>query len=475
MLEVDPEAGWWPQPHQDELWSYLDKGGKRAAWVVHRRGGKDEVALRWACRAAHRRRGNYWHMLPQAEQARKAIWDAVNPHTGRRRIDEAFPLELRSSTLENSMMIKFKCGSTWQVIGSDNYNQLVGGSPAGITWSEWSLADPQSLVYLEPILEENGGWALFIYTPRGRNHGLTLLNAARAQPETWFAQVLPADVTGIFSPEQLARIKKGLVARFGEEQGEARFEQEYLCSFDAAVIGAVYARQVARAEREGRIIDLPYDPELPLMTAWDLGFGDATAIWWYQVAGKREPHFIDFYQGSGKDAPTLARIVTGAEPGHEHRRGWMYRHTFDGGAPHHLPHDAGHKLQGAGGRSMGDLLHAEGLAVRTWPPALMAHSIEAARFTLERSYFDKTRCEEGLAALRSYHFPWDDKLLRLKDEPLHDWSSHPADAFEIAAGAWREKPDQPHKEKPKFLDEQTADEVFDLDNQAPKRKGGGRI
>src|SRR6185312_8507339 len=124
---------------------------------------------RAAC-SAFERVGTYWHMLPEASQARKAIWDAINPHTGRRRIDEAFPRELRQATREQDMLIRFVNGSTWQVVGSDNYNSLVGSPPVGVVFSEWSLAKPDSWTYIRPILAENGGWVLKIWTPRGRNH-----------------------------------------------------------------------------------------------------------------------------------------------------------------------------------------------------------------------------------------------------------------------------------------------------------------
>ena len=110
----------------------------------HRRSGKDDVALHWTAVAAHQRPATYWHMLPLANQARRAVWEAVNATTGKRRIDEAFPKEIREATRENEMLIRFKCGSTWQVLGSDGYDALVGAPPAGIVFSEWALADPRA-------------------------------------------------------------------------------------------------------------------------------------------------------------------------------------------------------------------------------------------------------------------------------------------------------------------------------------------
>src|SRR5207344_2899060 len=160
-----PHAGWLPRPHQMHLWSYLQSGGRRAMAVWHRRAGKDEICLHHAAKSAFERAGNYWHCLPEYAQARKAIWTAVNPHTGKRRIDEAFPHVIRENTNEQEMFIRFKTGATWQVIGSDNYDRLVGVSVAGMTISEWATANPAAWAYLAPVVAENNGWALFITTP----------------------------------------------------------------------------------------------------------------------------------------------------------------------------------------------------------------------------------------------------------------------------------------------------------------------
>ena len=137
-----PANNWTPRPYQIPLWQYLEQGGKRAINIWHRRAGKDEVCLHWAAVAAHQRRATYWHMLPEYAQGRKAIWTAVNPHTGMRRIDEAFPLDIRDSTNDQEMFIRFKNGSTWQIVGSDRYDAAVGSPPAGITFSEWALSNP---------------------------------------------------------------------------------------------------------------------------------------------------------------------------------------------------------------------------------------------------------------------------------------------------------------------------------------------
>lgn len=479
MATVKPKRDaledWFCQPHQDDLWNYLDKGGLRACAVWHRRAGKDDVALHWTCRAAHKRIGNYWHMLPQAEQARKAIWEAINPHTGRRRIDEAFPTWIRKRTRNNEMMIEFNCGSIWQVVGSDNYNALVGSPPIGVVFSEWSLADPAAWAYISPILRENKGWAVFLFTPRGRNHGLSTLQVAR-QSDNWFAQVLDATQTSVFSPEELAEELREKQIEFGRDLGQAFFDQEYMCSFDAANLGSIYAAWIRRAEREQRIGEFPPESGFPICTAWDLGFRDYTAIWWFQMLPGPEIRFIDYYQNSGQGPQHYAEVVHGrridfdargvvklGEPieGHAHRIGWKY-------GKHYAPHDASHKTLAAAGRSVGDQMYALGVSLEVLGEVNQRDQIASARRTLEYATLDRTRCQYGIDALESYHYEWDEKARTLKSEPKHDWSSHGSDAFETAAQSWLAPLIRKPEEKPRFLHEATADELFwPRDRRAP--------
>lgn len=411
--------------------------------------------------------GNYWHMLPQAEQARKAIWEAINPHSGRRRIDEAFPVELRKRTRSNEMMIEFKNGSIWQVVGSDNYNALVGSPPVGIVFSEWSLADPASWAYLRPILRENGGWALFIYTPRGRNHGLSLYESAK-HAKGWYHETLSAADSGVFTAEELEDERRELIDEYGDELGQAYFEQEYLVSFDAAVLGAVYARYLHKLETSGRICPIAHDVDFPVHTAWDFGFSDATSIWWFQILPGPKIHIIDHYKNAGQDITHYVERVLGrsivfdrngkvalGEPITEHAHRMLYVY-----GEHYVPHDGANKTLAAGGRSIGDQAFTMGVPMSVIPATTEANGIAAARRTLEFCSFDMTRCKKGLDALRSYHYPWDDKHRTLGDSPVHDWSSHDADAFEIIGQVWQpNRQDQP-KEPARFLHEALADEVF---------------
>lgn len=237
-MEIELPHEWEPRYYQGNLWRYLENGGRRAVEIAHRRWGKDDVCLRWASCAVMEKPATYWHMLPEAAQARKAIWTAVNPHTGIRRIDEAFPEVLRANTNDQEMFIRFKNGATWQVCGSDNYNSLVGSPPYGVVFSEWPLSKQDAWTFIEPILEENGGWAFFIYTPRGENHGKTMLDIA-IEDDDWYAEISTVDDTDVFTDEQLEKIKQRLIKRYGKSRGIALFNQEYHCSFHEAFDGKV--------------------------------------------------------------------------------------------------------------------------------------------------------------------------------------------------------------------------------------------
>lgn len=225
---VLPANGWKPRKHQRRLWSYMQNGGTRAVAIAHRRWGKDEIALHWSAIAMHKRVCEVWHLLPAYAQARKAIWQAVNPHTGRRRIDEAFPHALRKSTNETEMFIRFKNGSGWRVVGSDNPDSLVGTAPAGLVLSEYALSNPASWAYLAPILEENGGWAMFISTPRGRNHLYSMYAMAQGMRDKWLPLVSNVYDSG-FPIHKVEEARLEYYGIFGRDAGDALIEQEYFC------------------------------------------------------------------------------------------------------------------------------------------------------------------------------------------------------------------------------------------------------
>jgi phage terminase large subunit len=413
-MTIELPAGWAPRGYQRKLWQYLEHGGKRADVAAHRRWGKDDIALNRAACAAFERVGTYWHMLPEAAQARKAIWDAINPHTGRRRIDEAFPKELRANTREQDMLIRFVNGSTWQVLGSDNYDSLVGSPPVGVVFSEWALAKPDAWTYTRPILAENGGWALFIWTPRGRNHA-TRAFEAREQDPTWFTLRSPATETDVFSAEQLAKEKAELISETGsEEEGSAKYASEYMVDFNAAVPGSYYGSLMTKAQVDGRICRVPYDPSLKVETSWDLGISDYTTIWFFQQVG-REVRAIDYYEVGGEGLQTIVKNAIADKP-------YVYGN-------HYLPHDVKVRELGAGGKSRLETLEGLGLRnIQVGVPAEPEDRVNATRGVIPITWFDAEKCAVGLDRLKNYRKAWN-KQRSIYTGPLHDENSHGADAF----------------------------------------------
>lgn len=412
--------------YQAPLWKHLTEVQDcRAAEIAHRRWGKDEVVLGATNERMHRRVGTYWHCLPEYAQARKAIWEAVNAHTGKRRIDEAFPPETRKRTLNDEMFIELQNGATWQCIGSDRYNATVGAGPVFIAYSEWALANPSAWAYHRPMLEENGGGAVFITTPRGKNHAhatLTHYRAMMRENPRYFAEVSSVHDTGALSPAQMSETLAEYVSLYGDDVGQAQFEQEYLCSFTAAILGAFYAREMLAVRNGGRVRDVRPVPGYRVHTAWDLGMRDSTAIWWFQVVGG-EIRVLDYYASHGAGIEHYAEIVT--------RRRWLRGNDY-------VPHDARVRELGTG-RTRVETMQEYGLKPVVVPAMSKLDGIQAVRKTLPLCVFDEA-CEEGLAALEQYRREWDDDRKTFKANEVHDWTSHGADAFRYLAAAWRIAP-----------------------------------
>ena len=361
-------------------------------------------------------------MLPQANQARKALWEAVNPHTGKKRIDEAFPKELRSATHDQEMLIRLKIGSTWQVVGSDNFNSLVGSPPIGLVFSEWPLCDPAAWAYLMPIIEENGGWVIFNGTPRGKNHAYRSVKSAQKN-ERAFGEILSAESTKIFSQEQLDKIRQELIDVYGEEYGQSIFEQEYLVSFDAANLGAILGRGLAKAEREGRVSDRhDYDPNgAPIEISSDIGRRDASSWWFWQpcVGGYR---LVDFDKDSGLDAYEWCDRLGKRLEERKYALGKIW-----------LPHDAKAKTFSAKHSAVEIFIQSFKDKVGIVPDATKADRINAARRVLARSAFHETKTQKGRDGLSAWAYVYDEERKEFSKEPDHNWASHDGDGYSYGA------------------------------------------
>ena len=423
------------RPYQSEFhrtWATLKK--RRLIEVAHRRWGKDEIALNVTRDLALQRPASYWHALPEYAQARKAIWAAVNPHTGKRRIDETFPHEIRESTNEQEMFIKLVNGATWQIVGSDRYNALVGAGVAGVVFSEWALCNPSAWGYIRPMVEENGGWAAFITTPRGNNHAKAMLDMARGNP-AWFAEVSDIHATGALSPEALDEALAEYQALYGIDFGRAMFEQEYLCSFSGAMVGAYFGAEMSKAEREGRICDVPIDENRPVHTAWDLGKATNNPIWCFQVVRDRL-RVVDFYLPDSDDIEDWCA--------------WLNAKGYHGND--YVPHDILTTDWGSK-RTRVETLRALGRRPKRIPKVSVADGLQAGRAAINSAQFDATRCAHGVAGLQAYRREWDDDRKTFRETPVKDWAEHIGSAWRYLGLSWRDEqpPKLPKLEKKEVI------------------------
>lgn len=394
--------------------------------IAHRRWGKDEVALNATRDLALQRPASFWHCLPEYAQARKAIWAAVNPHTGKRRVDEAFPHEIRESTNEQEMFIKLRNGATWQIVGSDRYNALVGAGVAGVVFSEWALANPSAWGYIRPMVEENGGWAAFITTPRGNNHAKAMFDMARGNPR-WFAEVSTVLDTGALTQEALDESLSEYQAIYGIDFGRALFEQEYLCSFSGAMVGAYFGAEMSKAEREGRMHLVPVSEAHPVHTAWDLGAAHNNPIWCFQVIGK-QLRIVDFYLPDSENLEDWCA--------------WLNSKGYTGND--YVPHDILVTEWGSS-RTRIDALRELGRKPRRIPKVSVADGLQAGRVAINAAVFhagDDERAERvahGTDGLKSYRREWDDERKTFRETPVKDWAEHIGSSWRYLGLSWREE------------------------------------
>lgn len=412
-----------PRVYQIPLFRALDQGYTRIVCIWHRRAGKDKSLINLLTKKAVERVGIYYYFFPTYAQGRKILWEGIGKD------GFAFlshiPKELIKKINNQEMMIELINGSVLRVIGTDKIDTVVGTNPIGCVFSEYSLQDPRAWSFIRPILAENGGWAIFNYTPRGANHGKQLYELAKADPERWFTQKLTVDDTQAIPADVLAYERTEMMAQTGND---ALFMQEYYVSFDAPVEGAYYGAHLIQAEKDGRICGVPYEPTVPVNTYWDLGIDDSMTIWFVQAVG-REVRVIDYEENSGEGFLFYAKLLRD--------KPYMY-------GEHWMPHDIEvRELTNGKPRKT----TAESMGIK---PIRVARrigdkedGIEAVRNILPRCWFDEKKCERGLNALRSYQKVYDDKNMVYKTTPLHNWASHAADGFQTLAISFSELKKRP--------------------------------
>jgi hypothetical protein len=375
--------------------------------ACHRRAGKTVgcvADLVLDARYTKKQEARFGYVAPLFNQAKDIAWPYVKRLTA----------DIPGVTLnESELRADLPNGARVRIYGADNPDRLRGGYFDGVVLDEY--ADMRPSVWgevIRPMLMDRKGWAAFIGTPKGRNEFYRICERAKDDPE-WFMLLLRASESGLISQDEIDDARKELTPE--------QFEQELECSFEAAILGAYWGKELAAAEREGRIAELPYEPMLPVHTSWDLGIGDSTAIWFFQVSGS-EVRVIDHYENHGHGLAHYAAVLAA--------RGYRY-------GDHWVPHDAKVKELGTG-RTRVETLISMNLKPKVVPDHKVMDGVNAVRQTLPAMWFDKFRCADGLEALRQYQADYDEKLRTFKDTPRHDWASHTADAMRYLAIAYRE-------------------------------------
>lgn len=396
-----------PRWYQLPILKAFDGGTKRIIQLWHRRSGKDKLDLNIVIREMAEVVGIYYYLYPTYAQGKKALWDGIGKD-GIKYIDH-FPKELLDGKPNDTeMKIKFKNGSLFQVIGTDDVDKIVGTNPRGCVFSEYSLQNPKAWNYIRPILAENGGWAIFNYTPRGKNHGYDLYEMAINNPK-WFTSKLTIDDTKVLTKEDIEEERKSGMT-------EDLIQQEYYVSFTASIQGAYYWKEYDEAERKGRFSIVDYDPAVPVYTVWDLGISDAMAIGFYQIVGT-EVHMIDYYEKSNEGFPHFAKILQD--------RKYVY-------GKHFAPHDIKARELSTGKTRL-ETAESLGIKFEVVPEIGKQNGIDAGRALFARLWVDKIKCKEWLNLIPQYTKEYDEDKKIFKDNPYHDWTSHGADMYRYTA------------------------------------------
>lgn len=404
VIEVTQEIAYKPR---EQVKAFHNRSERFAVIVAHRRFGKTVAAINdliRACFEVDLPNVRVAYIAPYLSQAKAIAWDYLLEYT------QDIP-EIKVNIAE--LRIDFPNGSRIRLFGADNYNAMRGlymdavvlDEPADFPASAWPTV-------IRPCIVDRKGKATFIGTPKGKNEFWEIFNSAKDDPN-WFTGFYKASETDILDQDELDEARRAM--------GDDRYEQEFECSFEAAIQGAYYAKEMKDATEDGRISRVPYDPAASVITAFDLGIGDSTAIWFAQYIGQ-EIHIIDYYENSGVGLDHYAKVLFD--------KGYHYEQ-------HILPHDVQVKELGTG-KSRLETLDALGIRnIEIAPKLGVDDGIQAARSMLARCWFDEENCGRGIEALRQYRRDFDEKLKSWRGRPLHDWTSHGADAFRYLAVGYK--------------------------------------
>ena len=397
---VNISTGYIPRSLQAEIHSSMARFN---VLVCHRRFGKTVLSINELVDQALRCRlpnPRFAYLAPYYKQAKQISWTYLKDYT--RMVPGV-------SINEAELRVDFPNGARIQLLGADNPDALRGIYLDGVVLDEYAQMEPKTWTeVIRPALADRKGFAIFIGTPKGRNAFYDVYMAAVGDPK-WFSALYRASETDVIDADELKDARSKMT--------EDEYEQEFECSFSASLVGAYYKKEIASLEKSDRITAVPYDPGRPVHTSWDLGIGDSTSIWFFQNVGL-EHRIIDFYENNGVGLDHYAKVLK--------EKPYSY-------GTHILPHDAAHD-QISTGKSIEASLNGLGInQTEVLPVASVEIGIQSVRRMLPACVFDARNCQKGLECLRQYRREWSEKNLVFRAKPLHDWTSHAADALRYMA------------------------------------------
>lgn len=373
--------------------------------VAHRRSGKTTATLNHLQRdALSTQNARFAYIAPTYKQAKNIAWDLLKFY--------ARPIpDVQFNEVE--LTVRYPNGSRLTLYGADNPDSLRGIGLWGVVFDEYSQ-QPSNIFteIIRPALADHSGYAIWIGTPKGKNDFWQLYDKA-TRDEDWYASLLTVEDTKVVKEEELADARKTMT--------EDEYLQEFMCSFDAAIKGAYYSKELSAARATGRITSVPYDKRLPVNTHWDLGIGDSTAIIFEQRVGQ-ETHFIDYYEATGEGLAHYAKVLK--------ERDYTY-------GVHTAPHDIEVRELGSG-QSRIEIARDLGIRFEIAPKLAIEDGINAGRLRFSSLWIDAEKCSRLLHCLSLYHKEWDDVRGEFRNKPYHDFTSHAADAFRT----WAVTPDR---------------------------------
>lgn len=391
---------------------FHDRQERWAVIVAHRRCGKTVLCINdliYKALMEGKEDGRYAYIAPYYSQAKNIAWDYLL----------RFSKPVLAKANQSELWVELINGARIRLYGADSPDGLRGIFLDSVVLDEYADMKPSIWgAVVRPLLTDRKGSATFIGTPKGHNAFWKMYNNATKDP-AWKVKVLRASQTGILDEEELKDAAKTMT--------QDQYLQEFECDFESAILGAYYGKEMRQLTDQGRIRDVEFDPMFPVHTAWDLGYSDDTAIWFFQVV-HGEIRCLDYHSSNGQPVAFYAGIIQAREK----ERGYVY-------GTHWLPHDARAKTLSSNRsviEQLGDKLPIKSIKIA--PNLKLQDGIQASRLALTRAWFDH-KCNDGIECLRQYQREYDEDKKVFRDKPRHDWTSHGADAFRYLALTWKDE------------------------------------